>query len=387
MAEEKEQNNTSVQPESETTKKTSFKEEAKSYFNKAKLSRYLGLIAVIVATVVLSLYQMGWDPARIGWQSFIANTSLLVFLGVYGIFFGENEGKSLFKSLATGLYQATREAFLEIVDLITEKSYTDALPDYITWRYQKDYENTCKMKMLSVRAFDKTVLDLTDEEIEQLHVKPLKIMIEGKEHYYSKLSDKQYQVIKDIRDGNVFVDYIDDYNFFLVEADAEGKQLATQVKESESKKSKISWQQRLSRIIMIVLMAAIVAGFFIKYTESGGDPVAEAEAKWQAIRDLLSRISCLIVSIASGFNTARLLNQVDVFVLKYKTSYDKTFYCCMENKTFTPTDYQTKAEQEFNDYQEKERKAAEAVVTPEVINPGNLIGQDAHLLEEKHDDK
>lgn len=352
-----------------------FKKIAKSFISRAKLSRYLGLIFVILATVILSLWQVGWDPAKIGWQSFVANTSLLLFLGVYGLFFGENEGFTFFKSIITGIYQATQKKFNEVVKKIKERAYVDALPDYISWRYQKDYENTCKMKMLSVRLFDNDILNLTDEQIETLRNQPISLDNGG---YYSQLSEKQYQVVRDIKDGKIFVDYIDDYNFYLVTDNTDGKQLVTRVKETNKRKEKISWQQRLSRIFIILLGALIIAGFVFKLTQAV-DPgtmtpeeikaaeEALRQSRVQAVKDLLSRLACLVVSIASGFNTARLLNLEDVFVLKYKESYDSVFVGCMENKTFVPINYKEKAKRDYEEYVKKQEEAKNKVVNPDIV--------------------
>ena len=354
------------------TEPKSFLEKAKSAFNRAQFSRYLGLLFVITFTVIISLWQVGWDPSRIGWEKFVANTAVLLFLGIYGLFFGEQEGGSLFKRLITGIYQVVRDEFLAIVEVIKRKAYVDSLPDYIVWRYQKDYENTCKMKMLSVRVFDPTVCDLTDEQIEELRHKPIAI---SEDKHYSKLSEEQYNVVRAIKDGKIFVDYIDDYNFYLVEDNTNGKQLVTRVKETDARKLKISWQQRISRVFMIILFALILAGFFydLPVTAGTGEELtpeqllAIKEAKIQAVKDLLSRISCLVVSIASGFNTARLLNLEDVFVLKYKTSYDSVFVGCMDNKTFVPMDIEAKAKQDYEQYEKEQEEARKNVVQPEVV--------------------
>ena len=345
----------------ENEQPNTFLKKAKATFSKAKLSRYIGLFGVIIATIVLSLFQVGWNPSKIGWEVFFANTALLLFLGVYGIFFGENEGNNLFKNMITGVFQTTRDAFLEIVNSITTKGYTDALPDYIIWRYQKDYENECKLKLLAVRLFDKTILELSDAQIEELRQHPIEI---DENTHYSRISQEQYEVIKQIRDGKVFLDYIDDYNFYLVEENNDSEQMVTRVKKTNKRKEKISWQQRITRVLMIVIVAVIVAGFFKKVSETGE---GANDAKFQAIRDLVSRISCLVVSIASGFNTARLLNLEDVFVLKYKTAYNKVFYCSMENGTFVPTNYQDKAKAEFEKYKKDEKEAIKNVVEPEIV--------------------
>lgn len=381
-----------TQVKNEEVKQRDFKAMAKSAFNRAKLSRYLGLLFVLGATIVLSLWQVGWDPQRIGWQKFVANTSVLLFLGVYGLFFGEQEGGNLFKNIITGIYQTVRDKFLEIVDEIKRKAYVDSLPDYIVWRYEKDYQNTCHMKLLSVRVFDPSVCDLSDEQIEELKTKPIKI---SEDKHYSRLSEEQYNVVRAIKDGKIFVDYIDDYNFFLVEDDTNGKQLATRVKETSERKIKISWQQRISRIMMILLFAFVLAGFFFEVAQTI-DPTtmtpeelaaaqkALKEAKIQAVKDLLSRVSCLVVSIASGFNTARLLNLEDVFVLKYKISYNTVFVGCMDNKTFKPVDVESKAKAEFEKYEKEQEEAKAKVVTPEIVKDEEqpaLLENNSHLIE------
>jgi hypothetical protein len=331
----------------------SFLEKAKSAFNRAKLSRYLGFIAVIVATVVISLYQVGWDPNRVGWQTYVANTALLLFLGIYGLFFGENEGGNMYRTLITGAFQSARNNFLDRVDSVVEKGYTDSLPDYIVWRYQKDYENACKMKLMSVRLFDHSILELNREQIEQLKNSPIKT---DDDHYYSQLSEEQYQTVLDILEGKVFVDYIDDYTFYLNDSEDGGESQVTRVKNTPKRKEKITWKQRLSRVFMILTVSLILAGFFKQAWEGDSDT---------ALRDLLSRLCTLVVSVASGVNTSRLLNLEDVFVLKYKESYLTLFLSSMDNKTFVPIDYQAKAKKEYEEYEKRRAEFVAQAVDPQ----------------------
>lgn len=332
-----------------------FWEKAKSAFNRAKLSRYLSFFAVISGTVILSLYQVGWDPFRIGWEVYVANTALLLFLGIYGLFFGENEGGNLFKTLITGAFQTARDEFLDRVDDVVDKGYADALPDYIVWRYQTDYANACKMKLMSVRVFDSSVLDLNKDDLGRLRTAPLKVG----EHYYSQLSEEQYQTIIDIQDGKLFVDYIDDYTFFLNDEDGGGEQQVTRVKNTPKRKEKITWKQRLTRVFMILIVSLILAGFFKKAWEGGDVETAN--------RELVTRLTDLIVSVASGINIARLLNLEDVFVLKFKASYLGLFYVSMENKSFVPTNYEEKAKKEYEEYEKKQAEEAAEVVDQNVV--------------------
>ena len=316
----------------------SFKEKAKMAFNRANASRYLGFVGVITATVVISLYQVGWNPWLIGWQTFIANTMILLFLGTYGIFFGESEGGSFFKKMITGLYQKVKYKFEYWVDRITREGYIDTFPDYITWRYQKDCDHIYHMKLLSVRLFDDAVLDLTKEQIEELKKHPMEV----NGHPFSKISEEQYIAIMDIIEGRVFVDYIDDYNFYIMETANDGVQQVTKVKQTDKRKEKISWKQRISRILMIAIIALIVAGFFKQ-------PYGDGSAADQT-SVLFSRLTVLLGSIASGINTARLLNLEDIYVLEYKVSYDKVMYYSIKNGSFVPVNYLEKAREDVDAY-------------------------------------
>ena len=320
-------------------KALSFKEKAKMAFNRANMSRYLGFAGVITATIVISLYQVGWDPWLIGWQTFIANTMVLLFLGTYGIFFGEAEGNNFFKKLVTGLYQKVKSKFEYWVDKITQSGYIDSFPDYITWRYQKDCEHLYHMKLLSVRLFDDSVLDLNKEQLEELRKHPMEV----NGHPYSAISEEQYKVLIDILEGRIFVDYIDDYNFFLMENANDGIQQVTKVKGTNKRKEKISWKQRISRILMIVIVALIFAGFFKQSYGEGGGSSDQTSL-------LFSRLTVLLGSIASGINTARLLNMEDIYVLEYKYSYDKVMYYSMKNGSFQPVDYMAKAREDVDNY-------------------------------------
>jgi len=335
----------------------SFKEKARMAFNRANASRYLGFVGVITATVVISLYQVGWNPWLIGWQTFIANTMILLFLGTYGIFFGESEGGSFFKKMITGLYQKVKYKFEYWVDRITREGYIDTFPDYITWRYQKDCDHIYHMKLLSVRLFDDAVLDLTKEQIEELKKHPMEV----NGHPFSKISEEQYIAIMDIIEGRVFVDYIDDYNFYIMETANDGVQQVTKVKQTDKRKEKISWKQRISRILMIAIIALIVAGFFKQ-------PYGDGSAADQT-SVLFSRLTVLLGSIASGINTARLLNLEDIYVLEYKVSYDKVMYYSIKNKSFVPVDYLEKAREDVDAYNRSLQEQDHAEENNEEENP------------------
>jgi len=336
----------------EKYEESNFKKNVKAIFNRVKVTNFLSLLVILGMIVVFSLWSIGWDPTKIGWEVFAVNLAFLLFLGVYGLFFGESTGGNFYRTLITGAYQAAREIFLDWVEKILAKGFSDALPEYITWRYQKDYMAECKRRLLSVRLFNGRILELTNDEIEQLHVEPIEkhwgvdSPYPNKVEYFSRLSDNQYALVKSILNGEVDIDYIDDYNFFLMDSKTSDGSLVSRIKGTEKRKMSITWQQRLSKIALIAIFATIGAGIALDQANGQGGA--------QTVLNLMQRLSVLTTSIICGFNTARLLNQEDIEVFKYKSSYLSVFYSSMENKQFIPTDYEEKAKLEYEKLHKKD---------------------------------
>lgn len=330
---------------------SNFKRNIKSIFNRVKLSNFLSLIAILVMIVVFSLWSVGWNPEIIGWSIFAVNLAFLLFLAIYGLFFGESTGINFFKTLITGAYQNARELWLKIKEKIYEKGFAHSLPEYMVWRYKKDYESECYRKLSSLRIFNRRVLDLNEDDIERLCYSPIEKQwsddspYPNKIEHFSKLSEEQYKLVKEIQEGKIKIDYIEDYNYYLVDSNSLEEQLVTQVKNVEKTKLKILWKQRLSKLLLTALFAVVGAG--IAFDQANG------QSSSQTLINLIQRIVVLVTSILCGFNTARLLNKEDIKVLNYKTSYLSVFVSSVESKDFIPEDYEAKAKREYEESQRR----------------------------------
>lgn len=361
------ENNESVVVESK------FKKNLKSIFNKRKISNAFTYLMIIAMIVVFSLWSIGWDPRKIGWSVFLVNLAILVFIAVVAIFLGESEGESFFKSLITGAYQASREIYLKILDKVIVRGYTDMLPEYLSWRYEKDYTYACYQLLTSKEIKNKRILDLTDDEVESLRYEPIKKVWEedslypNKVDYFSKLSEEQYLVVVAIRKGQVKVDYIEDYNYYLTDSvGEESEQLVTRIKNTEKRKLKILWRERASKLILLFLFSIIGAGIFF-------DEQGEGEHA-QAIGNLVQRLSVFATSFFAGFNAKRITNQADVVVLKHKTRYLEVFVTSIEKGHFVPTDYEEQARLDYEKHEKEKKAAAEKVIIPEVVQENKLLG-------------
>lgn len=339
-----------------------FKDKLKSMMNRSQIADVLTLFFVIILTTVMSLLSVGWDITKISWNTYIVNLTFLIFLGIFGLFYGEKTGRTFFKSYIIGAYQRVKRKFKEIKDKIINKSYTDALPDYLIYRYKKDYENECKKMLVSVKVFDTRVLDLPENEFLELQHNPITSERFKNDEYpcFDKLSEKQFELVKKVREGTVELDYIDDHNFYLMnDTNGSGEKLVRRIINSEKRKRKIELRQRSSKLLLIVLFSAVFAGVFVD-TLTG----QSASQTWM---NLFSRMTTLLTSVVAGFNTARLLNNIDIEILEYKTSYLQVFYASLENKTYIPSDYKEIAKKHYEEYKKEQEESKKNIVEPEVL--------------------
>lgn len=337
-----------LQPEEtdiEESNTSNFKKSLKSIADRIQISRLISFIIVVGMTIVFSLMSAGWNPLKINWGLFGANITFLLFLGIFGLLFGESFGESYYKKTIGKAFQFSRDQYLEVVDRISVKKYLDALADYLPWKYEKDCQKAYKTKLLSVRLFNEKILTLTDEQIEKLRKESIEVNVN---EHYSKITEEQYKVIQDIRGGLVKVDYIDNPNFYINETDLTGEDEVSYIKTTEKRKEKIKWQQRASKLALIVFFSIISAGLIV-------DTLTEQSAG-QTILNLFTRLTTLTTSVICGVNTSRLMNMEDVKVIKHKTAYLKTFEVSMDNKTFIPESYEEKAKREYEE-QEKSRQS------------------------------
>lgn len=352
--------------------------------NRVKLSNFISLLVIVGMIIVFSLWSIGWNPNKIGWEIFVVNLAFLIFLGIYGLFFGETTGGNYYRTLVTGAYQAARENVLDLIERILEKGYSDALPEYITWRYQRDYIAECNRVLLSVRIFNSRILELSNDEIERLHESPIEKTwgndspYPGKVEHFLKLSDPQYEVVKAILNGEVKVDYIDDYNFYFMDTKSTNGSIVTKIKTTEKRKIGILWGQRLSKIALIALFAIIGAGVAVDNIIGQGGA--------ETFLNLMQRLAVLTTSILCGFNTARILNLEDVDVFKYKSSYLSVFYSAMENKQFVPTDYEELARKEYELHQREKEKIENNQKENEVCDQPLEEPLQVSVIEEKYNE-
>lgn len=350
---------------------SALKSTVKTLFNRSQFVDFISLFAVLVLTIVLSLLTVGWDITKIGWRAYIVNLSFLLFLGIYGLFFGEKRGRTFFKTWIRGAYQAAKMGFLLIKNKIVNDGYADSLPDYLPWRYEKECQAAYKMKLASVKLFDMRILDLSDEDYSRLKREHIEVTIGQEKVYFMKLSQKQIAVVDMLRAGELEIDYIEDYNYFLMDTPSDNIRIEKKVKESENRKRRIEKRQRISKLSYIVLFSIIAAGIFI-------DQLTGQSGAQTAV-NLLSRITTLTTSVICGFNTARILNLIDIEVLRFKTSYDEVFYAAMKNGTFHKINYQEVAKEAFDKQEKEKEEALKNVVDAEPVNQNIDVKQ----IEEK----
>jgi hypothetical protein len=230
---------------------------------------------------------------------------------------------------------------------------------------KKDDKAECRKRLSSLRIFNPRVLELSEDEIDKLYYEPIEKIwsadspYPNKIEHFSRLSLEQYELVKNIVSGKIRLDYIEDYNFYLVDYNSSDEQLVTQVKNVEKIKIKILWKQRISKLLLTALFAVVGAGIALDQANGQGSA--------QTIINLIQRIVVLVTSIFYGFNTARLMNKEDIKVMNYKTSYLSVFCSALENKEYIPLDYEEKARKEYEQNIKEKEEILENIVQPDVL--------------------
>ena len=101
----------------------SFKNKIKTLMNRSQIADILTLAFVLALTIVLSILSVGWDIMKISWNTYAVNLSFLLFLGIFGLFYGEKNGRSFFKNYIAGAYQFAKELFTAVREKIINKKF------------------------------------------------------------------------------------------------------------------------------------------------------------------------------------------------------------------------------------------------------------------------
>ena len=320
-----------------------------------------------ILIIFMTFFDAIIDPKKLQLSTWLTNSLTVLAIMVFGIFMGESVGQDTQQEKLGGLYQNSCNDYLAIRESIR------ALDTFFTqWWLQHKAKRLKEKKIdyLVSNQFDTRVADTIVRKIEKSDLvvgklifdseKPyekiyIKVDDDNKETKFKKLDQEQAEIVKHI--FTITLDTFEsDYYLSLFDEDLstndveKGKKIAKRITRTKVIK-------KATKIISSLAISAVWGMLTIREFISGEGADADAQRK-SAWLNLLSRMTSLITSFASGYSTSvinvklqsrAIQNKTDILTL-YKNEYDR--------KLFIPETYEQMIEREYQEQlarQEKEK--------------------------------
>ena len=326
-----------------------------------KVVKTLALLFGFILIIFISFFDAKFDFRNINWERWIARTTVLVGIMIFGILMGNSTGNDIQKEKIGGLYQTKcleyneiRLAIKPIEDFfsswwlffkerkLVEKKVDFLIDNQIDMRLAKQM-----VKHLEKDDFivGKMIIDQL-KEYEKIYVKELD---NGEQVKFKKVKQEIADIIIKIYSFSLDT-YGESYYLSLYDYgdlktnDAElGKKINKKIKKDKS--TALALKITSSVIISIAWSALTIYDFI----SEGGEGAVK-----QAWLNLFSRITALITSYISGFSTSVVNVRDQARAIENKVKILSNFNNDIQHKVFIPESYEQELEREYQEQLEKE---------------------------------
>lgn len=358
-----------------------FGEKVKSVDIK-KVVKTLTLLFGLILIIFISFFDAKFDFTNIDWERWIARTTVLVGIMIFGILMGNSTGSDIQKEKIGGLFQEKCTEYNEIRAIVKpiedffgswwlffkERKLIEKKIDYLI-----DNQIDMRVAKLMVKHLEKDDFVVGKmiydplHEYEKIYVKDLD---NEKQIKFKKVKQEQADIIIKIFSftldtyGESYYMSLFDYGD-LKTNDAElGKKLAKKI--AKDKRNALALKIVSSLIISIAWSALTVYDFI----SEGGEGAIK-----QAWLNLFSRLTALVTSYISGFSTSVVNVRDQARAIENKSKILSNFNNDIKNKIFVPESYEEQIEREYKEQLEKTPKEVEAEVVDNNENNVVLIPQ------------
>ena len=335
------------------------------------------LLLGLVLIIFISFFNATFDFANFKWGEWLANSSVLVGIMIFGIIIGNSTGTDIQQDKIGGLYQKNS---LDYIDALKEiepiKIYFSQF--WLWYKERKLIEK--KIDYLIENQFDGRVAKIIgkNNEKEDIVIDKLLYNIEKpNEKIYvkndikiKKLNQEQIEIVKKCFEFTLDT-YGDSYYLSLYD---DGNEKVNEAEIGKKINKKIMKDKRNAFILKITssLIVSIAWGALTIYELASGD----GEAQKRAWMNLLSRVSALFTSYLSGFSTSVVNVRDKARAIENKTDILKYFKCAYDKKEFIPETYEEMIEREFREQElnkvvETNEKNCDNNIAPNIVMEQN----------------
>lgn len=314
------------------------------------------LLIGLVLIIFISFFNATFDFENINWFEWLANSSILVGIMIFGILMGGSTGTDIQQDKVNGRFQTACSEYKDItLQVECIKVYFSQF--WLWYKERKLIEK--KIDYLIDNQFDGRVARIIVKHIEKEDLVSGKLLYNQAEPLQKiyvkngvkikKLDLEKIEIIRKIYSFTLDT-YGEGYYLSLFD-DTESK--VNDVEKGKKINEKINRDKRRNFGLKITssLIISIVWGALTIY-ELTGDGDSAVKKAWM---NLLSRVCALITSFFSGYSTSVINVRDKASAIENKVDILKTFKSSYDNKLFVPETYEEMIEREF-----KEQELAES---------------------------
>lgn len=349
---------------------------------KRSIYSIIGITGCLALTLVWSIVGTNFDPAVFAswgyWVAIIIQFAISIFSMVTGRQIGDDVGRNN----KNGQYKIELKEYENQYNHIDKINMFEHFEPWLVSSYrERKVEEKIKEALRDFGIKQPEVLDLDWEDIEKLN-KPFRkswlgTPFEGKypnnETIFLSLDEEQIQALKAIKKGAIKVPYVSASYFMNALKGTSVDEWDRAAKSDKKKGAKLASGYSYRIVLMLVISVALNGIVPVPYEEMAAASVAI---------NIAQRVFTLISSTIWGFYLGMKVVDMDIIFLAYKTLVLKTYVSECESGAYKPESIAEKAKRQYNEYEEEKKKAADSVVTPEVmgeIGGPVLIGGGANV--------
>ena len=327
------------------------------------------------------------DPKKLNLSTWLTNSLTVLAIMVFGILMGESVGQDTQQEKVGGLYQNSCNEYLAIRESIRQ------IDTFFSQWWIKHKERRLREKniyYLVSHQFDTQVASTIVKNIEKSDLVVGKLIYDenrafekiylkendkGKKIPFKKLDNEQAEIVKHI--FTITLDTFEpDYYLTLFDEDLstndveKGKKIANRITKTKVVK-------KATKIIGSLAISAVWGMLTIREFINGEGANADAQRK-AAWLNLISRITSLITSFASGYSTSVINVKLQSRAIQNKTDILTLYKNETEKKIFVPETYEQMIARELKEQEQYEKEhtvETEIVDTKENENSVALIPQ------------
>lgn len=300
---------------------------SKSHADKFRLIIFLSYFAVIAVTIVLSLWNAGFDPSKINWVKVLGEVLISSALTIIAMFMALADGRLYFHNTDKHPFKLVFETHQSTAWGLIRRGLSFAFSGYAHLEYLARYDEYLLSLIRTVGLQDIRILQLSREELRQLCNEPLLKLFDGKEVGFDIITDIQYVHLLKIKDGRYEYEETP-ADWFLSGVSSQSSDLYRYYARSSKLRARNRRLRIAYRLIMLLVIAIIWAGIFV-----GDDPFGS-----QSIINAVLRTCTVVFAIVSGYLASKDETDNETDELSYKKLFLDKFFSDYKSGVYVPAD-------------------------------------------------